>query len=180
MIICKKRKEDKGRKERDKPIMNIEAELLKVLQKLKRKKIRPAHEKEKIFDSNIIEQYDDSVSDDVCSIKDVISCANGAEKEYDDDIDDDDKMRKYKDVYNNFENNVNYYLNENIERIIYSSVSSKNDKSFFTETDEETCIKPLDIIYHQLRYGNLQGEKLRRYENSMRYFKPLFLDEDDE
>ncbi|CAD2106039.1 conserved Plasmodium protein, unknown function [Plasmodium vinckei lentum] len=128
---------------------NEQIELRKLLKKLKKKKIGL------------------SFKDENNPIFGIIS----NEMEVDDyinDIEGDNNVKKYKDVYNNFENDINYYFSEYTERVIGSSINrnfrirNKKTEGVFSTT--------FDPIYQELNYGTLRAQKLREYENRKKYF----------
>ncbi|SCM27076.1 conserved Plasmodium protein, unknown function [Plasmodium berghei] len=128
---------------------NEQIELRKLLKKLKKKKI------------GLPFKYENNGIFDIKS----------DEKEFDDyinDIDSDNNIKKYKDVYNNFENNINDYFSEYTERIICSSIN-RNFKIHNKKT-EEIFSTPFDTIYQEFNYGTLRTQKLRDYENREKYF----------
>ncbi|GAW83855.1 hypothetical protein, conserved [Plasmodium gonderi] len=148
--------------------MNVEEELLKLLKKMKRKNRKHEGSKEKNFTCDMCQFDDDTFSSDLYMVKDVVHDSATIK----------DVANKYKNVYNNFENDINFYLSEYVEDVIYSSVKTKKKKNYNIQMGEETFNKPSSIIYQHLNYGNLIGEKLRCYEFSSRYFTTA-LDEND-
>ncbi|EAA22414.1 hypothetical protein [Plasmodium yoelii yoelii] len=128
---------------------NEQIELRKLLKKLKKKKIGLPfkYENNGIFDiTNDEKEYNDYIND----------------------IESDNNIKKYKDVYNNFENNINNYFSEYTERIICSSIN-RNFK-IHNKKIEGIFSTPFDTIYQEFNYGTLRTQKLRDYENRKKYF----------
>ncbi|SBT50586.1 conserved Plasmodium protein, unknown function [Plasmodium ovale wallikeri] len=138
--------------------MNISDDLQRLLRKLKKKKKNLANKKKKknsIFD--MIEEWDDYCLDDLCTVQDVFSDINWVKEE---------ELDKYKNVYNNFESEINYYFSEYVEGVIYSSVVGQEEKRFGEagKMGRETFSLAANPIYHHLYYGSLLGKKLRSHE----------------
>ncbi|CAD2114461.1 conserved Plasmodium protein, unknown function [Plasmodium vinckei petteri] len=128
---------------------NEQIELRKLLKKLKKKKIGLSFKDENNPIFGII--HDGVDADD-----------------YINDIEGDSNVKKYKDVYNNFENDINYYFSEYTERIIGSSIN-RNFRIHNKKT-EGIFSTPFDPIYQELNYGTLRTQKLREHENRKKYF----------
>ncbi|EUD64623.1 hypothetical protein C922_04969 [Plasmodium inui San Antonio 1] len=151
--------------------MDVEEKLLKSFKEIKKTSVKRQRRQKQ----NVISDFPtwvDNFSCDEYSIKDVLRRARqGGGEEH--------KTSKYKDVFNTFENDINYYLGEYVEEIICSSVTGRKDNGF-PRWEEETMRKPSDVIFPHLIYGSLLGENLRRYECSSRYFTPSLVEDASE
>ncbi|SCN63721.1 conserved Plasmodium protein, unknown function [Plasmodium chabaudi adami] len=132
---------------------NEQVELRKLLKKLKKKKIGSSFKDENNPIFGII-------SDEV-EVDDYIH-----------DIEDDNSVKKYKDVYNNFESDINCCFSEYTERIIGSSIN--HNFRIHNKKTEGIFSTPFDPIYQELNYGTLRTQKLREYENRKKYFTHPF------
>ncbi|SBS88972.1 conserved Plasmodium protein, unknown function [Plasmodium ovale curtisi] len=105
----------------------------------------------------MIEEWDDYCLDDLCTVQDVFSNINWAKEE---------ELNKYKNVYNNFESEINYYFNEYVEGVIYSSVVGQHEKRFggAGKMGRETFSLTTNPIHHHLYCGSLLGKQLRSHE----------------
>ncbi|ANQ10805.1 Uncharacterized protein PCOAH_00051800 [Plasmodium coatneyi] len=148
--------------------MDVEKKLLKSFKEIRKKNVRRQGRQEQNVISDF-PKWEDNFSCDEYSVDDVVRCVRKGGGE-------DDDTGKYKNVFNTFENEINYYLGEYVEEIICSSVTGRKDNGF-PRWEEETLRKPTDVIFQHLIYGSLFGENLRRYECSSRYFKPTLVED---
>ncbi|KJP87593.1 hypothetical protein AK88_02761 [Plasmodium fragile] len=156
--------------------MDVEDKLLKLFKEVRKTSVKREEwrqEQNVIYD---FPKWDDNFSCDEYSVKDVVRRARkgGGAKEKEED-----RTGTYKDVFNTFENDINYYLGEYVEDIISSSVTGKKDNGF-PRLEEETLRTPSDVIFQHLIYGSVLGENLRRYEYNSRYFTPPLVEDASE
>ncbi|CRG97119.1 conserved Plasmodium protein, unknown function [Plasmodium gallinaceum] len=140
-----------------------ELDILNLLKKIKTKTNKISNDIEG-FDFDLLEE-DSNVFCDMYTIRELICWNNTKEKDLD----------KYKDVYNNYENEINFYFNEEVEKIIYSSLINK-DGEFLIKPKDETIYKSSNIIDQKLNHTMLEYKKLRNYQYNVKYFKPVNLD----
>ncbi|GAB69308.1 hypothetical protein PCYB_147360, partial [Plasmodium cynomolgi strain B] len=149
--------------------MDVEEKLLKSFKEMMKKSVKHQGGKEQNGISDF-PKWENNFSCDEYSVKDVVRHARGGGRGGEGG-----ETGKYKDVFNTFENDINYYLGEYVEEIICSSVTGRKDNGF-PRWEEETLRRPSDVIFKHLIYGSLLGENLRRYECSSRSVNELFSD----
>eukprot|EP00366_Plasmodium_knowlesi_P005066 XP_002262564.1 hypothetical protein, conserved in Plasmodium species [Plasmodium knowlesi strain H] len=150
--------------------MDVEQKLLKSFKEIRKKSVKDQGKQKQNVISDF-PKWEDNFSCDEYSVSDVVRRARKEGEE--------GNTSKYKDVFNTFENDINYYLGEYVEEIVCSSVMGRKDKSF-PRWEDERLRKPSDVIFQHLIYGSLLGEKLRRYECSSRYFKSTLVEDTSE